>query len=104
MITYELSEDFNSTELEELLTKHKVISPHDQHQRETSLFDTSLDALNSQLGDLNMMGLGLGGMDQSSSGLGGAGRRGILSGNVKEFRYQDDDDDEDDRRYDDAEY
>ncbi|KAF9136209.1 hypothetical protein BGX30_011304 [Mortierella sp. GBA39] len=112
MISYELSEDFDSTELEELLTKHKVISPHDQCQRETSFFDTSLDldALNAQLGDLNMMGMGLGGvgLGHSSSSTGGGGaasRRGILSGNVKEFRYQDDDDDNEvDRDDDEAEY
>ncbi|KAF9899873.1 hypothetical protein EC991_008217 [Linnemannia zychae] len=107
MISYELSEDFNSAELEELLTKHRVISPHDQYQRETSFFETSLDALNSQLGDLNMMEPGLrtsggGALGHSPSG---ASRRGILSGNVKEFRYQDDDDEDDeDRHYDDAEY
>ncbi|KAG0278095.1 hypothetical protein BGZ95_004728 [Linnemannia exigua] len=113
MISYELSEDFDSAELEELLTKHKVISPHDQYQRETSFFDTSLDALNTQLGDLNMMGVGLGSDGGGGGGNGsvgamgysssGASRRGILSGNVKEFRYQDDEDD-DDRHYDDAEY
>ncbi|KAF8944435.1 hypothetical protein BGZ47_004239 [Haplosporangium gracile] len=113
MISYELSGDFDSNELEELLTKHRVISPHDQCHRETSFFDTSLDldVLNGQLGDLNMMGMGIEGVGLSHSSLstggggggGGASRRGILSGNIKEFRYQDDDD-EDDRDYDEAEY
>lgn len=91
--------------------RHKVISPHDQCQRETSFFDTSLnlDALNTQLGDLNMMGMGLGGVgmghSSSSTGGGAVSRRGILSGNVKEFRYQDDDDDDEvDRDYDETEY
>ncbi|KAG0289501.1 hypothetical protein BGZ96_006961 [Linnemannia gamsii] len=103
MISYELSEDFDSAELEELLTKNKVISPHDQCQRETSFIDSSLDldALNVQLGDLNMMGMGLGHSSPSSGAAGGgaASRRGILSGNVKEFRYQDDDDDNDEAEY-----
>jgi hypothetical protein len=88
-----------------------VISPHDQCQRETSFFDASLDldGLNAQLGDLNMMGMGLGGVglghSSSSTGGGAVNRRGILSGNVREFRYQDDDDDDDvDRDYDEAEY
>ncbi|KAF9920533.1 hypothetical protein FBU30_009618 [Linnemannia zychae] len=101
MISYELSEDFDSQELEELLTKHKVISPHDQYQREIPYFDTSLDDLNAQLDNMNMMGLGSGGLGMSmnhSFSTAGSGRRGILSTNVKEFRYQDDDDDDYHRR------
>ncbi|KAG0311945.1 hypothetical protein BGZ97_011546 [Linnemannia gamsii] len=105
MISYELSDDFDSAELEELLTKNRVISPHDQCQRETSFFDASLDldTLNAQLGDLNMLGMGQVHSTSSSGAAGGgaASRRGILSGNVKEFRYQDDDDDDND---DEAEY
>lgn len=94
MITFELSEDFDAVELEELFTKNKVLSPHDKYQRETSFFESSLDpsmfAMSSQFGELNMMSLGLGvGDGASSSGSGSGTRRGILSGNVKEFRYQD---------------
>ncbi|KAG0252418.1 hypothetical protein BG011_006992 [Mortierella polycephala] len=128
MITYELSEEYDDIELEELLTKNKVISPHDQCQRENSFFEHSLDTsslmtppMSSHVGELNMMSLGLGVGDgstiapssmtmgtstlSSSSSLtgmssfgGSAGgvRRGILSGNVKEFQYQDYDDDDDD--------
>lgn len=56
-----------------------------------------------------MMGMGLGGVglghSPSSAGGGAVSRRGILSGNVKEFRYQDDDDDDEvDRDYDETEY
>ncbi|KAF9198192.1 hypothetical protein BGZ49_001081 [Haplosporangium sp. Z 27] len=112
MITYELSEDFNDTELEELFTNHKVLSPHDQCQRETSLFDTlgntstSVDtsSIISQFGDLDMMNLNLGVGNTPASLGGGTNRRGILSGNVNEFRYkdyEDSDDEEDDdlRKY-----
>jgi hypothetical protein len=85
--------------------RNRVISPHDQCQRETSFFDASLDldTLNAQLGDLNMLGMGQVHSTSSSGAAGGgaASRRGILSGNVKEFRYQDDDDDDND---DEAEY
>ncbi|KAF9410945.1 Phosducin-like protein 2 [Podila epigama] len=89
MITYELSQEYDDKELEELLTKHKVISPHDQHQRETSFFENGLSmddlsSLGSQFGDLNFGG-----------GLTGGPRRGILSGNVPEFRYKDYEDDSD---------
>ncbi|KAF9432622.1 hypothetical protein BGZ76_010539 [Entomortierella beljakovae] len=106
MITYQLSENFDDAELEELFTDNKVISPHDKYQRESSFFDISGDlssafmnsSLSSQIGDINLMSLGLGvgdaGTSMSSSS---SNRRGILSGNVKEFRYQDyDDSDEDD--------
>ncbi|KAF9997501.1 hypothetical protein BGZ80_005744 [Entomortierella chlamydospora] len=113
MITYELSEKFDAAELEELFTTNKVLSPHDQCQRESSFFDITesssyMASMTSQFGDLNMMSLGLGIGDAAtaiggSGGGGGGGRRGILSGNVKEFRYQDyeDSDDEDDdlRKY-----
>ncbi|KAG0202590.1 hypothetical protein BGX28_004936 [Mortierella sp. GBA30] len=96
MITYEMSEDFDDAELEELFTKHKVLSPHDQCQRENSFFEHSLDSsLSSQVTDLNMMSLGLGVGDTAGMSAGPGGRRGILSGNVKEFRYQDYEDDED---------
>ncbi|KAF9966508.1 hypothetical protein BGZ70_002121 [Mortierella alpina] len=105
MITYELSDDFDEAELEELFTKQKVLSPHDQYQREHSFFEQSLDSssramasMSSQFEDFNMMSLGLGVGDGTTTGLGSgsrAGGRGILSGNVKEFRYQDYDDDDD---------
>ncbi|KAK3818914.1 MAG: thioredoxin-like protein [Benniella sp.] len=101
MITYELSENYDDVELEELFTKHKVLSPHDQYHREASFFESSLDPsmflMASQLNDLNMMslGLGVGDASQGSSSIGGGSRRGILSGNVKEFRYRDYEDDED---------
>lgn len=52
--------------------------------------------MSSQFGDLNMMGLGVGDSTFTSSSQGGGSRRGILSGNVKEFRYRDYEDDEDD--------
>ncbi|KAF9357674.1 hypothetical protein BGX26_003304 [Mortierella sp. AD094] len=114
MITYELSENFDAAELEELFTKHKVLSPHDQCQRESTFFDITgnsssyMSSMTSQFGELNMMSLGLGVGDAATAmggvgGGGGGGGRGILSGNVKEFRYQDyeDNDDEDDslRKY-----
>ncbi|KAF9214800.1 hypothetical protein BGZ59_002939 [Podila verticillata] len=89
MITFELSQEYDDKELEELLTKHKVLSPHDQCQRETSFFDRnfsmdSLSALGPQFGSMSMGG-----------SLGGGGtRRGILSGNVPEFRYKDYEDDD----------
>ncbi|KAG0026280.1 hypothetical protein BGZ82_009544 [Podila clonocystis] len=91
MITFELSQEYDDKELEELLTKHKVLSPHDQYQRETSFFDRnfsmdSLSALGPQFGSMSMGG--------SFEGGGGA-RRGILSGNVPEFRYKDYEDDDD---------
>ncbi|KAF9190422.1 hypothetical protein BGZ50_000230 [Haplosporangium sp. Z 11] len=124
MITYELSEDYDDAELEELFTKNKVISPHDQCQRENSFFEQSLDTsslMSSHIGELNMMSLGLGVGDSSTTtsssmamgtstlsssssltgmssfgGSTGGVRRGILSGSVKDFRYQDYDDDDDD--------
>ncbi|KAF9352645.1 hypothetical protein BGX34_012057 [Mortierella sp. NVP85] len=101
MITYELSENYDDVELEELFTKHKVLSPHDQYHREASFFESSLDPsmflMASQFNDLNMMnfGIGVGDGSQGSSSIGGGSRRGILSGNVKEFRYRDYEDDED---------
>ncbi|KAF8938414.1 hypothetical protein BGZ58_000938 [Dissophora ornata] len=99
MITYELGESYDDVELEELFTKHGVISPHDQYQRNDSFFEHALDSsmasMSTQFGDLDMsnLGLGIGDGGTTSSGL---GRRGILSGNVKEFRYQDEDDEEED--------
>ncbi|KAF9111867.1 hypothetical protein BGX27_004340 [Mortierella sp. AM989] len=111
MITYELSENFDDAELEELFTKNQVLSPHDKCQRESSVFDTignystssyAMSSMSSQFGELNMMSLGVG-VGDSDAGVNGGNRRGILSGNVKEFRYKDyeDSDDEDDdlRRY-----
>ncbi|KAF9980628.1 hypothetical protein BGZ75_008236 [Mortierella antarctica] len=106
MITYELSDDFDDAELEELFTKQKVLSPHDQYQRENSFFEQSLDSssramasMSSPLDDFNMMSLSLSvGDSHPTAGRGSgsrAGGRGILSGNVKEFRYQDYDDDDD---------
>ncbi|KAI1302693.1 hypothetical protein EDD11_005569 [Mortierella claussenii] len=121
MITYELSEEYDDDELEDFFTKNKVLSPHDQHQRESSFFESALDtsalgmsSMSSQFGELNLMSLGLGvgdgAMMGSSAGIGAVsgssrsvgGRRGILSGNVTEFRYQDyeDDEDEDEKEYD----
>ncbi|KAG0307758.1 hypothetical protein BGZ98_009891 [Dissophora globulifera] len=99
MISYELSEDYDDAELEELLTKHKVLSPHDQYQRTNAYFDLPSGS-SSHVAELNMMSLGLGVGDGARappiSGLsgGGSGRRGILSGNVKEFHYQDYDDED----------
>ncbi len=55
-------------------------------------------SMSSQFEDFNMMSLGLSVGDSTTAGLGSgsrAGGRGILSGNVKEFRYQDYDDDDD---------
>ncbi|KAG0361758.1 hypothetical protein BGZ54_008983 [Gamsiella multidivaricata] len=110
MITYELSEDYDDVELEELFTRYKVLSPHDQYRRETSflehsLLDSSLNtvsSMSSQFGELNMMSLGLsvGGETTETSFGGSGGRRGILGGNVKEFRYQDYEDDEDEDKED----
>ncbi|KAF9981886.1 hypothetical protein BGZ65_003467 [Modicella reniformis] len=98
MITFELSENYDDIEVEELLTKNKVLSPHDRCQREMSFFESSLDTssfnVSSVTGELNMMSLGLGVGDGVASASSGA-RRGILSGNVREFRYQDLDDDDD---------
>ncbi|KAG0341475.1 hypothetical protein BG004_006016 [Podila humilis] len=97
MITYELSEGYSDTELEELLTKYKVLSPHDQFQRETSFFGSNfnldtLSGLGPQFADMNFGGDSLG--QGTGTGIGGGPRRGILSGNVPEFRYKDYEDDD----------
>ncbi|KAF9915868.1 Phosducin-like protein 2 [Lobosporangium transversale] len=88
MITHELSEDFDDSELEDLFTKYKIFSPHDQYQRESSFFESSLDSpvfsmssMSSQFEDLNMM-------SKLSSGSGNESRRGILSGDIKEYGYK----------------
>ncbi|KAG0055356.1 hypothetical protein BGZ83_008876 [Gryganskiella cystojenkinii] len=102
MVTYDLPAKYTTSDLEELLTSHKCLSPHDQCQREgTYDIDASLDpsnffagstsATSASLGtDFNMMSLGLG-VDSSTTSVRG---RGILSGNVPEFRYQDYEDDD----------
>ena len=89
--------------LEPLLNRHRVISPHDQYQRNDSFFEHSLDSsmssMSAQFGDLDVSTLGLGVGDRSTapSSFGrDGGRRGILSGNVNEFRYRDEDDEEED--------
>ncbi|GJJ72536.1 hypothetical protein EMPS_04894 [Entomortierella parvispora] len=100
MVTYDLPADYTTSDVEELLTSHKCISPHDQCQRENSYeHGASLDPSNffassstsaAGLGDdFDLMSLGL---DVGSSN---TSRRGILSGNVPQFRYQDYEDDDD---------
>ncbi|KAF9584538.1 hypothetical protein BGW38_006085 [Lunasporangiospora selenospora] len=101
MITQELSDNFDDPELEELFTKHRVLSPHDKYQRENSYFEHCLDSaslrMSSQMQELNLMSLGDESNGTGYSGLGSSSgpRRGILSGNVPEFRYKDYEDDED---------
>jgi len=66
-----------------------VLSPHDQCQRENS-FDR-----NFSMDSLSALGPQFGSMSMGGSFGGGGARRGILSGNVPEFRYKDYEDDDD---------